>query len=145
MIQDKKTFYLLSFTWGILLTLVGCIVSVALLILGYKPKKWGYCYYFEVGEHWGGLELGPFFLVDKSSSTLTKNHEHGHAFQNCKLGLAMPFVVSIPSALRYWFRRIAEKNGKPCQSGYDEIWFEGEATKLGTEFMEWYNKETDNA
>lgn len=138
MIQDKKTFYLLSFTWGILLTLVGCIVSVVLLALGYKPKKWGYCYYFEVGEHWGGLELGPFFLVDKSSSILTKNHEHGHAFQNCKLGLFMPFVVSIPSAIRYWFRRIAEKNGKPCQSGYDEIWFEGEATKLGTEFMEWY-------
>ena len=68
MIRNKCLFYLLSFTWGLPLTLVGCVVAIVLLITGHKPKKWGYCYYFEIGKNWGGLELGPFFLVNKDAS-----------------------------------------------------------------------------
>jgi hypothetical protein len=39
--MKKFLFYLLSFTWGLPMTLVGCVVSFILLSLGYKPKKYG--------------------------------------------------------------------------------------------------------
>ena len=143
MIRNKFLFYLLSFTWGLPMTLIGCVVAAVLLITGHKPKKWGYCYYFEVGENWGGLELGVIFLVNKNSSIHTRDHEHGHAFQNCWFGPLMPFVVSIPSAIRYWYRELFyyRKNKIP-NTTYDSVWFEGIASTLGKEFMKWHDNNT---
>lgn len=145
---SRKQFYTLSFTWGLLLTLVGCCVAAYLIVTGHKPQKWGYCYYFEVGKtNWGGLELGPIFLTGKNASTLTKNHEHGHALQNCTLGPLMPFVVSIPSAIRYWYREYLVRSGAKKHyelPDYDSVWFEGDASKSGTEFMEWYNTQQND-
>lgn len=109
---SKPLFYILSVTWGCIMTTIGAIVALVLLILGYRPKKWNYCYYFEVGENWGGIELGMFFITDKSSSIRTKNHEHGHGIQNCYLGVFMPFVVCIPSAARYWLREFKTQKTK---------------------------------
>lgn len=109
---SKPLFYTLSVTWGCIMTTIGALVSLILLILGYKPKKWNYCYYFEVGENWGGIELGMFFVTDKSSSIRIKNHEHGHGIQNCYLGVFMPFVVCIPSAIRYWLRKFNTQKKK---------------------------------
>ena len=109
---SKPLFYILSATWGCIMTTIGAIVALVLLIIGYRPKKWNYCYYFEVGENWGGIELGMFFITDKSSSIRTKNHEHGHGIQNCYLGVFMPFVVSIPSAARYWLREFKTQKKK---------------------------------
>lgn len=110
--MNKFLFYLLSFTWGLPMTLIGLLVALVLVITGHKPKKYGYCLHFEVGEHWGGLELGVVFLTDKTPSTHTKNHEHGHGLQNCFFGPLMPFIVSIPSAYRYWLREFKYKNMK---------------------------------
>lgn len=109
---SKPLFYILSVTWGCIMTTIGALVSLILLILGYKPKKWNYCYYFEVGENWGGIELGMFFVTDKSSSIRIKNHEHGHGIQNCYLGVFMPFIVCIPSAIRYWLRKFNTQKKK---------------------------------
>jgi hypothetical protein len=33
------------------------------------------------------------------------------------------------------------KLGKPPKTGYDDAWFEGQATKTGTRFMNEYEKE----
>lgn len=140
MIKNKAAFYTLSFTWGIIMSLIGSIVALVLLILGYRPKKWGHCWYFEVGQGWGGLELGPFFIASKNASKHTKNHEHGHGFQNCKYGPFM-VVISIMSACRYWYREFKyHRKGLIPPTNYDDIWFEGEATKLGTEFIESLDK-----
>ena len=112
MIRNKFLFYFLSITWGCIMTVIGTIVALALIIANHKPKKWGYCWYFEVGKgNWGGMELGPFFLCNKNPSERIKNHESGHAHQNCILGPLMPFLVCIPSAIRYWLRKFP--NGKP--------------------------------
>ncbi len=137
--MNKIVFYVLSFTWGLPMTLVGCLVAMVLLVLGHKPKRWGYCYYFEIGEGWGGLELGVFFLCNKNPTEHIKNHETGHSLQNCVLGPLMPFVVCVPSAIRYWYRTIRQKIGDPCKTKYDDFWIEGNATKIGTEFMKRYN------
>jgi hypothetical protein len=121
------------------MTIIGCLVGAFMLAIGNKPKKWGYCYYFEIGKGWGGLELGPVFLTSKNPTSHIRNHELGHGMQNCYFGIGMPFIVCIPSAIRYWYRSIRQFIGAPCKTKYDDIWFEGDATKLGTEFMEWYN------
>ena len=135
--MNKFLFYLLSFTWGLPMTLIGCIVSLALLITGHKPKKHGYTWYFEVGDYWGGVELGVCFLTDKTSDMDTKNHEHGHAIQNCFWGPLMPFVICIPSAIRYWYRELKyHRKGKNPPTEYDDVWFEGDATKRGTRLIE---------
>lgn len=139
--MSKTQFYILSFTWGLPMTLIGCLAALVLIMTGFKAKRWGYCYYFEIGNCWGGCELGLFFIKDKTSDTHVKNHELGHGIQNCYLGFAMPFVVCIPSAIRYWYRKYLTcvkhiSNIKP----YDSVWFEKQATRLGSEFMEWHTK-----
>lgn len=134
--MSKFKFYFLSFTWGLPVTVLGLIMALICLICGKKPKKWGYCWYFEVGKCWGGTELGIFFIKDSSDSVHIKNHEHGHALQNCYWGFLMIPVISLPSFLRYWYRRIIVKIKKDKKlPPYDSIWFEGQATRLGTEFI----------
>ena len=62
-------------------------------------------------------------------------HEYGHGIQNLWWGPLFLFVIAIPSAIRYWWRIfyrkfIYPKNRKKLPA-YDDIWFEGQATKLG--------------
>lgn len=136
--MNKFKFYLLSFTWGLPMTLIGCVVAFILRSAGYVPQKYGYCYHFEVGENWGGVNLGIFILTDVTSSEHTKSHEHGHAIQNCYWGFLFPFVIGLPSAIRYWYREYLvsiKKRAYSELSEYDSLWIEGDATKRGTEFM----------
>ena len=117
------------------MTLIGCLVASALIVAGKKPIKYGWCWYFEIGSGWGGVNLGPIFIVSRGASKTMKNHETGHGIQNIKYGVLMPFLVAIPSAIRYWYREIRRRIGKPCTTGYYDIWFEAEASKLGEQFM----------
>lgn len=144
MIRNKFWFYFLSFVWNFPMTLVGCVTAIFLLIAGVKPKKWGYCYYFEVGYDWGGVNLGPIFVTSKNATTHTKSHEHGHAFQGCWFGPLMPFVVSIPSAVRYWYREIRDLMGNPVRTSYYGVWFESQASALGKDFIKWYNTQQND-
>lgn len=135
---DKKTFWLLSLTWGLPMTLFGAIVALALLVTGHKPKKYHYSIYFEVGRGWGGFECGAFFVVCKDNGESLKRHEAGHGIQNCFLGVFTPFLVSIPSAIRYWYRRwIIKNNPQKAKTlpTYDSIWFEKQATELGQRYF----------
>ena len=103
-ILSYTVFWLLQCTWGFIMTFIGAIVSLVLIIAGHKPKHIGPNVYFEIGENWGGFEMGPFFLCDKGSGDYTKFHECGHGIQNIILGPLFPFLVTIPSATRYWLR-----------------------------------------
>ena len=102
-------FWVISCTWGSIMTLLGLLVSLGLIIGGSRPKKFGYGFYFEVGKNWGGLEMGPVFLVQENASINLKQHEAGHGIQNIWFGPLMPFLVSIPSAIRYWLREYGIK------------------------------------
>ena len=133
--KNKFIFYLLSFTWGLPMTLLGCLATAVLMIAGKKPKMYGWCWYFEIGEKWGGLSLGPVLLVYKDASDRIKIHEVGHAVQNIRYGLLMPFLVGIPSMIRYWYRAFRNYIARPCTTGYYDIWFEAEADRLGTKLM----------
>ena len=133
---SKRAFYVLSWTWGLPLTLIGAIAIAVLKRSGKEVKKWGYCYYVEVGRRWGGFNLGMFFLTNEKSTYSTRCHEFGHGIQNCYLGWLTPFVVTIPSALRYWTRRIGERLGHKFTTSYYDIWFEKQASELGKYYIE---------
>lgn len=109
---NKPLYYILNCTWGCIMTLIGAVVALALLCVGKKPQKHAGCTYFNVGKSWGGMELGCFFLTDSNDSTPTKNHEFGHSLQNCLWGPLFPFVVCIPSAIRYWLREFKTQKSK---------------------------------
>lgn len=109
---NKPLYYILNCTWGCIMTLIGAVIALALLCVGKKPQKHAGCTYFNVGKSWGGIELGCFFLTDSSNSTHTKNHEFGHSLQNCLWGPLFPFVVCIPSAIRYWLREFKTQKSK---------------------------------
>ena len=130
----KKQFYLLSYTWGLPTTLAGHAVSAALRVTGHKPKRFGWCRYYEVGKGWGGFSLGPVFVKGKEKSRHICEHESGHAIQNCYLGPLMPFLVGLPSSTRYRIHRWKARHGKPLPP-YDSVWFEGQATKLGKQYF----------
>lgn len=132
-------YWFVSCTWGILMTFIGAVIAVGLLITGHKPKRFHYNIYFEVGNGWGGLNCGAFFFVSKDASLHTRQHEAGHGIQNLMLGILMPFVVAIPSAVRYWYRKIVVQTGRKKSSelpAYDSIWFEGWATSLGEKYFD---------
>ena len=125
-------FYFLSFTWGLPFTLFGLIVALILRVLGHRSKKFALVRFFEIGENWGGLELGLFFVCNKRPTFRIRCHEFGHAIQNCIFGPLMLFIVCIPSAIRYWYRELHYyRRGKKPETDYDDIWFEGQATRLG--------------
>lgn len=131
---NKTAFYFLSFTWGLPLTLIGCLVAGILWCFGYRPKKYVYGYCIEIGRNWGGLELGVFFLTDKNSSMIIKDHELGHGIQNCIYGIFMIPLVCIPSAVRYWYREIIwriNRNKYWQLPDYYSIWFEKQASEWG--------------
>lgn len=131
-------FWLASYTWGIIMTIIGTIIALALLITGHKPHRFYWYVYFEVGNNWGGCEFGPFFITNKNSSLYIRQHEAGHGLQNIVFGVFMPFIVSIPSAIRYWYRKYLVKSGKKKSSelpDYDSVWFEHSATKLGQKYF----------
>lgn len=148
-------FWLISLTWGIIMTSIGLLITGILNLVKFAGKLAGYelkikthvngCSLItEIGGNWGGVELGAVALCGNYSKTSknwfehTRRHEFGHAIQHLYLGPLFIFVVAIPSASRYWYQRIMQKRGKRFPADwYDSIWFEGGATKTGTKFVDW--------
>ena len=126
-------------TRGWALSFVGLIVYGILRLFRCKPKEYyGICPYFEIGDNWGGLEMGWFFICCRNASESTKMHEVGHGIQNAGVGGLRMLCLSIGSALRYWARELFG-----AKTPYDSWWFEGQATELGTKYVNRI-KETDN-
>lgn len=128
-------FWLVSLTWGCIMTALGLIASLLLLCTGHRPYAFGYGYYFIVGKGWGGVNLGTVFIVSASAGLSTLQHEAGHGIQNIIFGILTPFIVGVPSMVRYWWRRWYVAKGyhitKKPLADYDAIWFEGQATRIG--------------
>lgn len=116
---------------GWILSLIGNIVYKILCLLGYQQKIfYDICPYFEIGQDWGGLSLGWFFICAKDSSESLKCHEVGHTLQNANIGGWRMLALSLGSVARYWYREIFG-----AKTPYDSWWFEGQATELGTKYV----------
>lgn len=129
-IKNKTFFYIIQFTWGLPMNIAGSLVSLVLILMGHKPKKYGWYVNFELNINFG-LNLGMFILTPYYSSNVFKNHECGHGVQNLYLGIFTPMVIALPSAVRFHIRRLTKKMGKELKTGYYDIWFENQANDLG--------------
>lgn len=125
-------------TRGLPMTIVGTIVFAVLYICGQRPKNYkGICPYFEIGRGWGGVEMGWFFICCKDCGESTKNHESGHLVQAAAFNGFIVLCLSVASAVRYWWREFFG-----AKTPYDSWWFEGQATRLGTQYVKLHG--TDN-
>lgn len=114
----KALYWILQFTWGGILNIVGALVFLAingwLRIVGIfqgkrlvKTRMYNGAILTKFGKRWGGASLGAFIFscagMDLNADYAeTIEHEFGHAIQNAILGPFMIFMVSIPSSIRYW-------------------------------------------
>ena len=133
---NKTLYYILNFTWGIIMNIFGAVGACVMLAQGKKPTRHGGSIMFTTGSGWGGVSLGIFSFVCKEASKHTKDHEYGHSLQNAVYGPLFPFIVAIPSFIRYHYRDAQEKKGIKPTTGYDDIWFEGQATDWGTKTID---------
>lgn len=125
-------YYLLHFTWGIVMTIIAGLVAGILAFVNLFTKNMKFKIYHGILEirlfrSWGGCNLGLVCLRDTTSTESVSKHEVGHSFQ-VWLGILVPFVVGIPSSIRWWIRRLQpNKYHKP----YSSIWFEDSADQVG--------------
>lgn len=139
--------WLMRLTWGILDSLIGLFIFLFFLIRFGKKLHIGYvahCIVVEVphtpAETGWGLE-GGIFIFSNTNSIWNRGyllyHEWGHCIpQTLVCGPLHPFIVGLPSVIRFWWREHQYKKGKEL-SPYDSVWFEGTATKWGTS---WFTK-----
>lgn len=124
-------YYLLQFTWGLPMNIIGALASLILhCILRYPIKRFRNMYYIQIPSRFGGVNLGMFCVIGKDCESVLP-HEYGHSIQNLWWGALMPFFIGIPSMIRYWYRELVVLSGGLLTRGYDDIWFEGQATALG--------------
>lgn len=124
-------YYLIQFTWGLPLTALGVLAYLILAeICGYYHYRYRNMICIVIPWNFGGVNLGMFAIHGEDNYSVV-SHEYGHSIQNLWLGWLMPFIVAIPSAIRYWYREYLYYINKPPKTKYDDIWFEGQATKLG--------------
>lgn len=134
-------YYILNYTWGIIMTLVGwLVIGFCNVFLRKKMShcgRFGPCVYVMIGDNWGGLELGTNFLLadymGEEWTLHTKCHEMGHTFQNAIWGPFALFLIFIPSFIRYWHQEFRSRKGLPNKD-YDLAWFEESATDIGTRY-----------
>lgn len=128
-------FWVLSCTWGIILTTFGAIVALGCLLTGHKPHIFAsrYVYFiFENATGWG-FEGGPFFFLSRDAHyTSLMQHEAGHGLQNVVFGPLAPFLINIPSMIRFHYRNwVSKKHPEKPLPDYYSIWFEAQASEWG--------------
>lgn len=125
----KKLFTVLNYTWGIVNTILGLFVALALVIAGKRPKIRNGCFFFEVGNGWGAFSLGTTIVTGEKPRDFIIYHEYGHAVQNAIFGVFTLFIVTLPSLIRAGYRKAL------CiYDGYYDIWFEAQASSLGEKY-----------
>lgn len=122
-------FYLIQWTWGLPVNLVGGIVFLIYTkIKGRRWQKFGYSRIVYLPWNSGGLSLGLFiFMKDNHKSEKwtynTRIHEYGHTWQCLLLGPIYYIVIALPSAI--WcnfFEGYRKKNNVSYYWLYCENW-----------------------
>lgn len=125
---DCFLFYLIQFTWGLSVNLIGFLVWLVCKLRGRRTEKYCNCFITYVKKkHFGGLSLGLFVFMsdDKDEQWVynTRIHEYGHTIQCLLLGPLYWIVVAIPSAI--WcnfFEGYRKKNDVSYYALYCESW-----------------------
>lgn len=134
--KHKSLYYILSFTWGIIGTIIGYLVALILLPFGRIVNSgFGFRYFeFKRRTTWG-FSIGTMSFVGKDSRTTTLYHEYGHTVHNAIFGPLVFIFVSLPSLFRFWYLRLLVSKRKDITYKYDNVWFEGTATSIGMHYI----------
>ena len=94
-------FWLISCTWGAIMTSIGAVVALVLICTGHRPHRFHHLIYFEVGYGWGGVELGAFFVVSRGASLHTKSTRRDTRYKTLSSACLCPllFVSPPPSVI----------------------------------------------
>ena len=132
--------WVVRLTWGILETAIGFIVFIVFLFMHpeihYIANTIVVRVHTTIAGGWG-FALGAF-IFSNSDSVWDRDkffcHEFGHSWpQLLLMGPLHPFLVSIPSVIRFWIRTYQTGYLTP----YDSVWFEGTATRWGMKWFDW--------
>ena len=99
----KFLYYLIQWTWGLPMNIIGAITYIICNCFGYKSYWFRNARCIVHPKNFGGVELGMFFVRGEKNTSVCE-HEYGHSIQNLWWGPLFPFVIAIPSAFRYWMR-----------------------------------------
>lgn len=138
--KNLVVFYILSFTWGFITSLIGLLILLPLIFAKRVHRTYGRLYgvFPKVfGSGWA-FNMGCFFFVSHDSVNIPQmdSHEMGHGLQNILFGPLMLFVVNIPSTIRFWYRHFKYyRKGRFPETLYDDIWFEWQASFFGAKYI----------
>ncbi len=132
--KEKNTvkaflFYLIQWTWGLPVNLVGGICYIICTKILKRPhSKFGYANIAYLPWNSGGLSLGLFiFMKDKHEIPYwqynTRIHEYGHTWQCLLLGPLYYIIIALPSVI--WcslFNSYRKKNNVSYYWLYCENW-----------------------
>lgn len=122
-------FYLIQWTWGLPVNLVGLIAFLFCTIVRKRSwQRFGYARIVYVPWNSGGLSLGLFIFMkanhkNKKWTYNTRIHEYGHTWQCLLLGPLYYLVIALPSAI--WcnfFEGYRRKNNVSYYKLYCEKW-----------------------
>lgn len=137
-------YWIVQLTWGLLMTILGIFATLfSIVFLKGKVHKNGFSIIVETGGYWGGVSLGAFALCGNYSKVSPywfehiRKHEFGHSLQNLLWGVLFPFVIAIPSAIRYWY---SKRNPSLLGNWYNSIWFEKQANSWGESAIAWIER-----
>lgn len=135
--ENRFVFYFLSFTWGLLWTLIGLLTALVIVIV-YRKEVWIVKHQGRLRIHFkkksfGGASMGVVIITSGAyRNPRTVKHELGHTIQSARFGPLFIPLIAIPSGIRYQYRMRTKKQLKTM---YDDIWFEGQATRLGSKYF----------
>ena len=135
-------FYFLSFSWGLLFTMLGYLLLLLCLPFG-KVKVYGDIIFLEFNKpsryyptHYGGtgFSLGNVFFVSKNPENSLLKHQLGRCVQYSMLGPLMIFFVMIPMFIRFiFYKMFFDNKSMPFRS----MWHERLSDYIGNRY-EWY-------
>ena len=128
-------FYLIQFTWGLTVNLVGLLVFLCCRTRFSSVRFRNSIVTCLPGNH-GGLSLGIFIFLSAPRAAENSGlcaHEYGHTVQCLFLGSLYWFVVAIPSAI--WCNLFAGYRKKHHIS-YDFLYCERWATAWGKKWSD---------
>ena len=126
--MKKFLFYLVQWTWGLPVNLIGLLIFLGYKAKGCEHEKFGYAYITPIVWNYGGFSIGLFIFYKKDHPNKdwiydTKIHEYGHTWQALLLGPLYWFVVGIPSFI--WCNALEsyrKKRGLSYYKLYCEAW-----------------------
>ena len=134
--MDKIKYYLLQWTWGLPMNIIGLIVFLYAHLAGWRIYSWRKAVCIVVpSSKFSAISLG-MFIAHGTMNSQSLPHEYGHSIQNIQWGWSFLIVIGLPSFFRCLYHTFYYKflytNTRKSLPDYYDIWFEKQANEYGT-------------